>query len=89
MNSFKDRRFQKLYDALPRHVRDQADKQFELFRKNPSHPSLGFAKKGEVWTAEIGRNCRAIARKRGDDLYWFWIGSHQEYDKLLSRLRQE
>jgi hypothetical protein len=28
-------------------------KKFELFKKDHSHPSLGFSKKGAVWTADI------------------------------------
>ena len=58
-----------------------------MFLQNPSHPSLGFAPKGEVWTAEVGRAYRAMARRRGDDYYWFWIGSHEAYKKLLNRMR--
>jgi len=64
-----------------------ADKQFRLFRENPFHPSLGFARKGSVWTAEIGRSHRAMARRRGDDVYWFWIGTHEAYNHLLARWR--
>jgi hypothetical protein len=26
----------------------------------------------------------ASAVRQGDDLIWFWIGSHADYDKLLS-----
>jgi len=62
-----------------------ADKQFLLFRENPFHPSLGFARKGQIWTAEIGRNYRAIARRHGGDVYWFWIGTHETYNHLLTR----
>ncbi len=74
IQSFTNDNFWKRYERLPANIRDQADKQFALFRENPSHPSLGFAKKGDVWTVEVGRNYRAIARKRGEDFYWFWIG---------------
>lgn len=63
-----------------------ADKQFVLFEENPRHPSLGFAKKGEVYTVEVGRSWRAIARRKNDAWYWFWIGSHEDYNNLLSRL---
>ncbi len=68
-------------------MRKLADKQFHLFRQNPGHPSLGFARKGEVWTAEVGRGYRALARQRGEDYYWFWIGSHEAYNKLIKRAK--
>jgi hypothetical protein len=30
------------------------------------------------------RRLPSISFKKGDDYYWFWIGSHQDYDALLS-----
>jgi hypothetical protein len=40
------------------------DKNFALFKVNPWHPSLGFSKKGEIYTVEVGRGYRALARER-------------------------
>ena len=77
--------FWKLYAGLPSEVQKLADKQFVLFQHNPHHPSLGFARKGNVYTVEVGRSYRAVARRRGDAYYWFWIGSHEAYNKLLRR----
>jgi hypothetical protein len=51
-------------DELPGHVQRLARKNFELFKANPRHPSLGFQKKGGVYTVEVGRSYRAIARER-------------------------
>jgi hypothetical protein len=72
--------FWKCYNRLPEHVRKLADKNFTLFGENPLHPSLGFKKKGGVHTAEVGRRYRAIARERNGDFYWFWIGTHEDYN---------
>jgi len=44
------------------------------------HPSLGFKKKGGVYTAEIGRHYRAVVRERNGDYHWYWIGTHEEYN---------
>jgi hypothetical protein len=74
--------FWKCYHKLPQNVQKLADKNFALFRQNPGHPSLGFRKKGEVYTAEIGRSYRAIARERNGNYYWFWIGTHEEYNRF-------
>ena len=74
--------FWKCYHQLPKHVQRVADKNFELFKANPRHPSLGLSKKGAVYTVEIGRSYRAIARKRDGDFYWFWIGTHEEYNNF-------
>ncbi len=52
--------FWRCYDELPGHVQRLARKNFELFKANPRHPSLGFQKKGGVYTVEVGRSYRAI-----------------------------
>jgi hypothetical protein len=74
--------FWKCYEQLPANVQKLADKKFALFKANPRHPSLDFRKKGEVYTVEIGRSYRAIARERNGHYYWFWIGTHEEYNKF-------
>jgi hypothetical protein len=74
--------FWKRYDQLPAHIQKLADKTFHLFKDNPRHPSLGFRRKGAVHTAEVGRSYRAIARERDGDYYWFWIGTHEEYNNF-------
>ena len=74
--------FWKCYDHLPPHVQKLADKNFTLFKANPHHPSLGFKKKGGVHAVEIGRSYRALARERGGELYWFWIGTHETYNNF-------
>lgn len=63
MSSYALPSFWKCYHELPHHVRKLADKNFALFKENPQHPSLGFRKKGGVYTAEVGRSYRALARE--------------------------
>jgi len=79
-------RFWKLFSRLPTGVQDLAIEKYELFRQNPFHPSLGFQEKGKVWTVDIGRSHRAIAFRNEDHLTWFWIGSHEEYNRVLSHV---
>ena len=86
-HSFALRSFWTLYYELPFEIQRLADKQFRLFTENQRHPSLGFARKGDVWTAEVGRSHRALARLRDGNFYWFWIGSHEAYNNLLPRFR--
>jgi hypothetical protein len=61
--------FWKCYDQLPAHAQKLADKNFALFKANRWHPSLGFSKKGEIYTVEIGRSYRALARERNGRYY--------------------
>ena len=63
--------------------RDLADKNYELLKSNPLHPSLHFKKVGKYRAVRIGLQYRALAVEAGDDLLWFWIGSLSEYDKLI------
>jgi hypothetical protein len=68
---------------LPKSVRELADKNYELLKSNPSHPSLHFKKIGKYRAVRVGLQYRALAVETGDDLLWFWIGPHSEYDKLI------
>ena len=74
--------FWKCYERLPKPIQKLADKNFGLFKRNPRHPSLGFRKKGSVYTAEIGRAYLALARERKGHYYWFWIGTHDDYNNF-------
>ena len=71
------------YDALPTNIQEQADKQYTLFAFNPYHPSLRFKETGPYSPVRVSRAYRALARRRGNDLYWVWIGPHDEYDRIL------
>ena len=86
MNSFTSRRFRDSYAELPQDVRLRAKRAYRLFRRNPAHPGLNFKKvdgQENVYSARVGLGYRALARMDGDDVVWFWIGPHAEYDKLL------
>ena len=77
-------RFWICYDALPEDIRALADKNYELLKNNPRHPSLHFKKVGRVWSVRVGINHRAIATEIEDGFLWVWIGLHAEYDKLIA-----
>ena len=78
-------RFWRAYRALPREVRQLADRSYELLKRNAAHPSLHFKKVGQLLSVRVGLHYRAIATAAGEDCVWFWIGSHAEYDALLRR----
>jgi hypothetical protein len=72
---------------LPENIRRLADENFELFKHNPRHPSLHFKKAGRFWSARIGIHYRAVAVEDGNDIVWFWIGHHSEYDQIIGGRR--
>jgi len=86
MKSFTSRRFRDRYEELPQDVKLRAKRAYKLFRLNPAHPGLNFKKvddQDNVYSARVGLGYRALAQMDGEDVVWFWIGPHAEYDKLL------
>lgn len=83
MNHFAAPSFWNCYKALPDVVQKLADKNFDLLKTNPSHPSLHFKKVGRYWSVRVGIEHRAIAAKDNDAFVWFWIGQHDQYDRIL------
>lgn len=71
------------YDRLPPSIRAVADNNFQLLKSDPHHPSLHLKKVGRLWSVRVGLGWRALAVRDGEDMVWFWIGSHSDYDKLL------
>lgn len=72
------------YRQLPQDTRALADKNFELLETNPRHPSLHFKRIGELWPVRVGLHYRALALDDPPDrVVWFWIGRHDEYDRLI------
>ncbi len=72
------------YEYLSIELKNLADKNFKLLKDNPHHPSLQFKKTGKVWSVRVGSNHRAVAAQIEGGFLWFWIGSHAEYDKLIT-----
>ncbi len=83
MRHFASPAFWQAYEKLPQRVRELADKNYALLKENPQHPSLHFKKVGRYWSVRVGLRYRALAVEVGDDLLWFWIGSHADYDTLI------
>ena len=39
-----------------------------------------------IYSVRIGLGYRALGVREADEIVWFWIGSHADYDQLLSDL---
>lgn len=73
-----------MYRALPQDIRRQARKAFVRFLHTPLHPSLRFKPLlgyAGHWSVRVTRSYRAVCRRIGDTVYWFWIGSHADFDR--------
>lgn len=82
MNHHATAGFWDKYNRLPQQIRNRADENFELLKRDPRHPSLHFKSIGRFWSVRVGQSWRALAIRDGEDFIWFWIGSHAEYDKF-------
>lgn len=77
--------FWRHFDRLPADVQRLARACYALMKQNPRHPSVHLKKVGRFWSARIGLYHRALAIEQDQDLIWFWIGTHAEYDSLVGR----
>ncbi|MBK9940564.1 MAG: hypothetical protein IPP13_02940 [Kouleothrix sp.] len=71
---------------LPDAVKDQARKNYRLWRANPHHPSLHFKRVHRtepLYSIRVGLGWRALGLLEDGNITWFWIGSHADYDRLL------
>ena len=89
MKSRTTRDFRKRFNDLPTDVRDLARKAYALWLSDPSHPGVNFKRvsdKQPIDSARITQGYRALGYLRRDTVYWFWIGTHAEYDQMLQRM---
>lgn len=83
------RQFRYSFVPLPPHIQTRAREAYRRFMADPGHPGVRFtAVQGVegVWSARVGLGYRALATRDGDTVIWFWIGKHEEYDRLLRTL---
>ena len=71
------------YESLPNEIREIANKNFKLLKTDPRHPSLQFKKIGIFWSARVGLAHLALAIEDGEDFIWVWIGTHDEYERMI------
>jgi hypothetical protein len=78
------KRFWRAFAALPEDVQKLARDNFELLKSNPQHPSLHFKRVGKYWSARIGLSYRVLGQDSPLGIVWFWIGPHEEYERLIA-----
>lgn len=90
MTSATTERFWQCYAALSVEVKAQAKQAYARFVMNPYHPSLQFKRihpARPIFSVRISIDYPAVGVVQGDEITWFWIGSHAEYDHVVKRLR--
>jgi len=84
-------KFREAFAELPADVQEQARQAYRLFIENPYHPSLQFKSihpTRPIYSVRVGLNYRAVGTRDGDEIIWYWIGSHAEYDRLIRMFRK-
>lgn len=51
---------------------------------NPRHHTLHFKRVGPYWSVRAGGGFRALAAEDANGLVWFWIGPHDEYERIIA-----
>ena len=57
--------------------------------ENPRHRGLRFKQihgSDRLVSVRISRESRAVGVRRSpDEIVWFWVGTHEEYEELLAK----
>jgi mRNA-degrading endonuclease HigB of HigAB toxin-antitoxin module len=81
--------FRKCLSDLPVSIQDQAAKAYLLCQEDPYYPSLQFkrvSQKQPIYSVRISISYRVLGLLESDHIYWYWIGTHDEYDEFLKRM---
>lgn len=86
MKHTASRRFWQCLEALPAEVQTLAHRNFAQLKTDASHPSLHLKMVGggRLHSVRVGLYYRALGLPVSGGVHWFWIGTHGEYDKLVS-----
>ncbi|MDE0313451.1 MAG: hypothetical protein OXM61_00995 [Candidatus Poribacteria bacterium] len=87
MNSYLTEDFITYFRRLPEDVKEKARKNYRLWRQDSNHPSLQFKRvhtREPIYSVRIGIDWRALGLREDSGIYWFWIGPHAEYEKMLN-----
>jgi mRNA-degrading endonuclease RelE of RelBE toxin-antitoxin system len=78
--------FRKQFESLPRDIQDLAEKNYQIWKNDPFHPSLHFKKiqGSEYWSVRIGGAYRAVGLQDSDGSWiWLFAGKHDDYMRFL------
>ena len=90
MISHTTERFRKLLANLPIDIRNQANESYSKFKNDPYYPGLHFKRvhsKRAIFAIRISKDYRSLGVLQGNEIIWFWIGSHSDYDKILKQFK--
>ena len=81
--------FRRDFARLPREIQQRARNAYRRFQADPTHPGLQFKRLSAslpLWSVRVTDSYRAVGVRINDELVWFFIGTHAEYDRMLANL---
>lgn len=86
MGSWRTAKFRKLYDKLDPATQALVDAAYESYKRDPK--LVNFEQKGRLqgvphFGARINENWRALAFQTEGETFWYWVGLHTDYDRIL------
>ena len=86
MKSKTTKKFWRLFAELPPEVQQRTRIAYTLWRANPNQGSLHFKRVSTrlpMYSARVTLDIRVVGLLKGDTITWFWIGAHDEYDRVV------
>ena len=81
--------FWNCYAELPEEIKKQARDMYAQFLHDPYYPGLHFKRVHSaraMYSVRITRDYRALGiLQHNDEIIWFWIGSHSDYEKIIKK----
>jgi len=90
MRSRTTKAFRKLLDSLPDEVQKQAKSSYRAWRKNVWASNFEFKRvhsSKPFYPVRVNYSYRAVGIRNGNEVSWFCIGSHADYDNVVSQLK--
>ena len=81
-----DGRFSCLLSAVTPERQRESPQELSSLEAKPQHPSLRFKRvhpNEPIYSVRVGIGWRAMGLWEDNDIYWFWIGSHDAYERLI------
>jgi hypothetical protein len=87
LRSRTTRRFRTAFSRIPGSVKERAREAYQRFVENPDHPgsrSKLIRSAEPIYSVRVTRDYGALGLREDDTIIWSWIGSHVDYDGLIS-----
>jgi mRNA-degrading endonuclease RelE of RelBE toxin-antitoxin system len=81
--------FRRDFAKLPQRIQERARTAYRLFKADPFHPGLQFKRLHAtlpLWSVRVTDSYRAVGIRSDEEIVWFFIGTHADYDRLLASL---